>query len=297
MAMDPKQERALRDGTARRADLPRDTSREAVRQQEEDRLVGERPRKRRRTAAVADIRVNLEAGTPVEQLARELGAEPVPELGGAGGANGRDKNGGRNGNGRNGDTGGNEVEIRPGEARRALKARREHSKGDGNFPRVEPGPELLDERPEDRQPRDLPKARDDRSAPKGNITAGQQARNPDLAVRDDAEPPRAETPSGFETAERAAETPKARAPRPRPLAEATNAKSTASPVRPKRGEARGPQPAAMKRGTAKRAATKSATRPRSRGKTTATRSRAKTAARGQSSRSSRARKSSRSRAR
>jgi hypothetical protein len=66
--------------------------------------------------------------------------------------------------------------VPPGEARRVLKARREQSKGDGNFPEAEPSPQLLDERPEDQRPRDVPKARDDRSAPKGNIPAGQEDR-------------------------------------------------------------------------------------------------------------------------
>src|SRR5687767_1629097 len=90
MAMDPKQERALRDGTASEADQPRRTDRESVRDQEENPAVEERPQKRRRTAAVADVRINQEAGTPVERLARQMGAEPVPEMGRAG----RDKGNG-----------------------------------------------------------------------------------------------------------------------------------------------------------------------------------------------------------
>jgi hypothetical protein len=271
MAMDPKQERALRDGTASEADLPRDTSREAIRAQEENPSVGAPPRTGRRTAAVAEVGVNLKSGTPVERVARQLGAEPLPELGRARRAHaGNGKNGGEDG--KNPDRGSNmsegrrpEAQVAPkhqkdaaesasvpsGEARRTMKARREHSKGDGNFPGVEPGPELLDERPEDRQPRDTPKARDDRGAPKGNVTAGQRDRNPDLAVRDEAEPQRRHPRSGFEMAERAAETPKARAPRSRPTAEATNASTAASRVRPKRGEVRGAQPAIPKRGEAR----------------------------------------------
>jgi hypothetical protein len=92
--------------------------------------------------------------------------------------------------------------VTPDEARRRLVARREHSKGDGNLPPVEPGSQLLDERPEDRMPRDIPKERDDRSAPKGNATAGQEARNPDREVRDDFQIARRRT-SGFTEAQRA----------------------------------------------------------------------------------------------
>ena len=190
MAMDPKQERALRDGTASQADRPRRTDRQSVREQEENPPVTNRPSSRRPTTAVADVRVNLESGTPVEQLARELGAEQVPELG-------RTRRNKRDDTGDDTEASGESRDDAPielpateradqrpeaapsvsaGEARRTLKARRDHSKGDGNFPRVEPGPELLDERPEDRKPRDLPKARDDRSAPKGNVTLGQEER-------------------------------------------------------------------------------------------------------------------------
>ncbi|HKY50513.1 MAG TPA: hypothetical protein VJP45_04590, partial [Candidatus Limnocylindria bacterium] len=159
--------------------------------------VTERPRARRRTAAVPDVQVNLESGTPVEQMARELGAEPIPELGRA---RDRDRNGGRDvAEPERPAPESGEVPIASGEARRTLKARREHSKGDGNFPRVEPGAEMLDERPEDREPRDLPKARDDRSAPKGNVTVGQDDRNPDLVARDDH---RAPSPRTFAVAPR-----------------------------------------------------------------------------------------------
>jgi hypothetical protein len=95
--------------------------------------------------------------------------------------------------------------VTPGEARRTLKARREHSKGDGNFPSAEPRPQLADERPEDRTPRDVPHEQDDRSAPKGNVTDGQEARNPDLEMRDDFKA-RRKSESGFARAERAART-------------------------------------------------------------------------------------------
>src|ERR671934_1989180 len=95
--------------------------------------------------------------------------------------------------------------VTPDEAQRTLKARREHSKGDGNFPAAEARPELVDERPEDRTPRDLPQERDDRSAPKGNVTDGQEAGNPDLEMRDDFKA-RRKRESGFTRAERAART-------------------------------------------------------------------------------------------
>ena len=68
-------------------------------------------------------------------------------------------------------------------ARDLLAARREHSKGQGNFPTPEPHMGLRDERPEDREPRELPKAKDDRSAPKGDVPVGQEDRNPDLVTR------------------------------------------------------------------------------------------------------------------
>ena len=66
---------------------------------------------------------------------------------------------------------------------RTLKARREHSKGDGNFPDVEAPRDIAGESARDRTPEDLPKERDDRSAPKGNEPAGQLERNPDREVR------------------------------------------------------------------------------------------------------------------
>src|SRR5256885_5324405 len=81
MGMDPKQERALRSGRAKPEDRPRDTAREAVRRQEAEPPVEPRPRPRRTTAAVADIRVNIEGDTPVDRLARRMGAEPIPEAG------------------------------------------------------------------------------------------------------------------------------------------------------------------------------------------------------------------------
>lgn len=177
MAMDPKQERALRDGTASVADEPRDTDIDSVREQAENPPIAERSRPRRRTAAVADVRVNQEAGTPVDQMARDLGAEPVL---------------------------------------------------------------LDDERPEDRMPRDLPKSRDDRSAPKGNITAGQDERNPNFETRDDQRPGPPSRAFSLDAARDAAAMPGA-APRPRPIAEAKRAGSTSgqikdAPGRPEKAE-------------------------------------------------------------
>lgn len=197
MGMDPKQERVLRDGTASPADQPRDTDRESVRRQAENPPVDERPRPRRRTAAVADIRVNLQSGTPVEQLARSMGAEPIPEMGESRGRRGNGD--GSEPNAENtqdvAETTTQEAAPETGEGERTLKARREHSKGDGNFPTPEPSPRLVDERPEDRTPRDLPKSRDDRSAPKGNVTVGQPDRNPLLETRDDYAPRRPRQPA------------------------------------------------------------------------------------------------------
>ena len=159
MGMDPKQERVLRDGTASEADQPRDTDREAVRAQAEHPPVDDRPMRRRRTTAVSDIRVNLPSGTPVEQLAREMGAERVPDLG----------------------------RSRPqrsdeSAARRPDRDRTNGGSDDGNLPAAERDAQTVHERPEDRTPRDLPKSRDDRTAPKGNVTAGQPDRNPNLEL-------------------------------------------------------------------------------------------------------------------
>lgn len=241
MAMDPNQERALRDGTASVADQPRDTDIESVREQAENPPVTERPKARRRTAAVADVRVNEESGTPVDQMAREFGAEPVPEMGRAP----------RRTRKAEADS---EIEperteaasaspgfqpttdpqlaapVAPREARRVLKARREHSKGDGNFPAPERSAELRDERPEDRMPRDIPKARDDRSAPKGNITAEQDDRNPNLEMADDQRPGPPSRAFSLDAARDAAAMPNP-APRPRPIAEAKRASSTKGQVK------------------------------------------------------------------
>lgn len=243
MAMDPKQERALRDGTASLADQPRDTDLNSVREQAENPPVTERPMPRRRTAAVADVRVNQESGTPVDQMAREIGGEPVPEMGRAP----RNNNASRDDKGNGNDPGGRETDraetksvgqgggpatetVAPREARRTLKARREHSKGDGNFPAPAPSAELVDEKPEDRTARDLPKARDDRSAPKGNATAGQDERNPNLETRDDQRPGPPSRAFSLDAARDAAAMPNA-APRPRPIAEAKRAGSTAGQVK------------------------------------------------------------------
>jgi len=87
-------------------------------------------------------------------------------------------------------------------ARELLAA--EHTKGQGvpaPEPRFDKGDEL-----EDREPRDLPKDRDDRSAPKGDVPAGQEGRNPALETRVPRSPvPRANPPGGMELAKRAAE--------------------------------------------------------------------------------------------
>jgi hypothetical protein len=96
-----------------------------------------------------------------------------------------------------------ERDQRARDAREALAARREHSKGQGNFPRrIRPPRDVIGERPADRQPRDLRKEYDPRSAPKGNATSGQADRNPDLELRDEAIPEMkgAGPASGFERA-------------------------------------------------------------------------------------------------
>jgi len=110
------------------------------------------------------------------------------------------------------------------QARDLLAARREHSKGQGNFPTPQPHMDLRDERPEDRNPRDLPKAKDDRSAPKGDVTAGQEERNPELETRvprgGGREP---NPPGGMELVEREVELPKSKARPARPNARRSSA--------------------------------------------------------------------------
>jgi hypothetical protein len=114
-------------------------------------------------------------------------------------------------------------QLTTGQARRVLKARREHSKGDGNFPTPEPTA-AMDEKNEDRTARDLPKADDDRSSPKGNTPVGQEARNPGLEARDDFRPELDREPSGFEKAERAARAGRPTVTRPvRPTARRSSA--------------------------------------------------------------------------
>lgn len=144
-----------------------------------------------------------------------------------------------------------ERDQRAASAREALAARREHSKGDGNFPRTAPRRPLQAEGPEDRMPEDLPKERDPRSAPKGDVTKGQRDRNPDLEMRDEAKPELTgrTPPSGFEEAIAAAdETGAARRATPRqrrPMARrSTSAKREALRERgPKRRNRRAmPQP-------------------------------------------------------
>lgn len=257
--------------------------------QEEQPPVGMSPRKRRRTAAVADVRVNQEAGTPVERLAREMGAEPVPELGRA---RDRDRDGGReNGEPENDEPDRDfqqrseralageptpaeeeEVAVKPSEARRTLKARREHSKGDGNFPRVEPGPEMLDERPEDRRPRDLPKARDDRSAPKGNVTVGQDERNPDFETRDKHEAP---SPRTLAVAPRRVVAPKATGPAKPARTAASQPKRRAQAAPGAKRTRAGRKPAGKKTNVRKRPAATRTTAKRRPMKSRATRSSAR----------------------
>jgi hypothetical protein len=236
--MDPKQERVLRDGTAGEEDQPRPTDRDSIRVQAENPPIDERPRPRRRTGAVADIRINLPSGTPVEDFARASGAERIPELG-----HSDDREGPGNGQPERSATvprGKPEMAERPRsderEARRTLKARREHSKGDGNFPTPEKAARLTDELPQDRVPRDLPKSRDDRSAPKGNDTAGQTDRNPDLEVRDDYEPRRGEsrTTRARRTAGRKTPRKTSRVPARRPGKKAAKSQTRAQPGRARR---------------------------------------------------------------
>lgn len=109
-------------------------------------------------------------------------------------------------------------------ARDLLAARREHSKGQGNFPTPEPHMGMRDERPEDREPRDLPKAKDDRSAPKGDVPVGQEDRNPDLVTRvprgGGREP---NPPGGMELVEGSLERPKREARPARPNARRSSA--------------------------------------------------------------------------
>jgi hypothetical protein len=83
-------------------------------------------------------------------------------------------------------------DIDDDEARRTLAARREHDEGDGNFPTPQASRVPSEERERDRTPKDLPKERDPRNAPKpAGDTAGQRDRNPDLEMRDDDRPRRA----------------------------------------------------------------------------------------------------------
>lgn len=117
---------------------------------------------------------------------------------------------------------------------------------------MEPSPQLKDdERPEDRMPRDLPKSRDDRSAPKGNVTAGQDERNPNVETRDDQRSGPPSRAFSLDAARDAAAMPEA-APRPRPIAPAKRAGSTAGQARKRTGQ---PQGTAVKRTPAKRATT------------------------------------------
>lgn len=143
-----------------------------------------------------------------------------------------------------------------------LASRREHSKGDGNFPTPEPHMGMRDETPEDRGPRDLRMDEDDRSAPKGDVPAGQTDRDPDLVTR----VPRAtgsapNPPGGMELVEADLEQPKRE---PAPLA--PNARGPRA-AKPKPAVKR---PNARRSSAAKRDATRGA-RPRARPKLQTTR--------------------------
>jgi hypothetical protein len=185
---------------------------------------GERP-----TAGVAGTQISPQEETAVDRLARAMGARAIPEVGGRGEARpprggkrpavvsnrGGARVSGKKATGashRASTKGTTPAGKQPGAAaraksragvdvaaQRALAARREHSKGRGNLPKARRRG-TADERPEDRRPRDTPKERDRRSAPKGNVTAGQRGRNPALQVRDEARPRLPTPPSGFEGA-------------------------------------------------------------------------------------------------
>lgn len=232
MGMDPKQRRALSSDRASEADTPRDTRRESARAQEAEPPGSERRPPRRTTVGMAGERVNLESDTPVERLAREMGEEQIREVGRTGTLREHRRERSREA----ADAGGARRESRPPAtapaeplpsadvAQQTLYSRREHSKGDGNLPAAEPHPSLADERPRDRTPHDLPKERDDRSAPKGNATRGQAERNPSLEARDDYDPELRQPESGFERASAAA----TRRTRPRRPASGTRPKARRS---------------------------------------------------------------------
>jgi hypothetical protein len=163
------------------------------------------------------VRVNEQGDTPVERLARAMGEERVGEVGRTAARREwreqpRDEDAIERDAGRGGGAPerGSGVDRRtasdrgtgvtPAEAGRTLIERREHSKGDDNMPSPRPHPGLLDERSQDRAPRDVPKGRDDRSAPKGAVTRRQRERNPSIEARDDYRPRRPAAESGFESA-------------------------------------------------------------------------------------------------
>lgn len=181
----------------------------------------------RPTVATQGSMVNLEGDTPVERLARDMGEEPVREVGriATHRAQGRRERSKKDepgtGPARGADTPGR---LSDDVAQQTLFSRREHSKGDGNLPAAEPHPGIVDERPRDRVARDVPKERDDRSAPKGNATRGQADRDPSLDRRDDY---KGERPEGAGPVSRASAT-SARAARPRRPAAGTRPKARRS---------------------------------------------------------------------
>lgn len=229
MGMDPKQERALRDGSEKPEDQPRDTSRAAVREQEQNPPTAVDARSRDMAAQPGSDQPKRRRSSGRRGAASDDEREPPRSPNGDGSAQR--------------DTG---PAVTPGEAQRTLRARREHSKGDGDMPMVEPHRGLIDERPGDRMPHDVPKERDDRSAPKGNVTQGQRSRNPDLETRDDYEPRGRRAASGMDRARADAverNTPQRRSPA-RPTARRSSAAKRDAVARTAKGRAR---PAATRR--------------------------------------------------
>jgi hypothetical protein len=212
----------------------------------------------RPTATVAGTQVNRGSATAVGELAAEMGARGVPEVGrsrrpsrssGAKrpavvAAGGGAKVGGRKARDATHRASTKGVVRRPSPgtpvpsgargrgldvtAQRTLASRREHSKGHGNLPRARGRAAGAAERPSDRGPRDVRKERDPRSAPKGRVPAGQRDRNPASEMRDEARSRLGSAPSGFDRARRAADAVaagrgSARRARPRPTARRSSA--------------------------------------------------------------------------
>lgn len=118
------------------------------------------------------------------------------------------------------------------EKRRTLAARREHSKGNGNFPEPEPTVTVL-ERPEDRMPEDLPK---DPELPTPDSGFEMAARAADDATSEPVRP--AARPNTRRAPSAKREAAPAKRARPRP-----EAKVTRAPKRSAKKAARGNVPA------------------------------------------------------